>query len=101
MLARKTQDRIGVMVEGESPELLWDPGVRLDREAPEVTFDRGFSAMRTVSALPPRSEERGHFERLFDLAPPLAATSLPAPTQLLDDKLEDESKARRRSRAHP
>jgi superfamily I DNA and/or RNA helicase len=92
VLARKAQDRIGVMIEGESPELLWDPGVRLDREAPEVTFDRGFSALRTVGALPPRSEERSRFERMFDLAAPLPPSAIDGAITFFDDKLEDDQK---------
>lgn len=94
VIARKTPERIGIMVDGESPEILWDPGVRLDREAPEVTFDRGFSAMRTVSALPPRSEERGRFERLFNLAQPIDASASAGAdvSTFFDDKLEDDQK---------
>lgn len=92
VIARKTPERIGIMVDGESPEALWDPGVRLDREAPEVTFDRGFAAMKTVEALAPRSEERGRFERLFNLATPLAPSAGEDVSTFFDDKLEDDQK---------
>lgn len=92
VLARKTQDRLGVMIEDDSaPDSLWDPGVRMDREAPEVTFDRGFAALRAVRELPPRSEERARFERLFALAPPVAPTRVEALT-FFDDRLEQDQR---------
>lgn len=91
VIARKSQDRIAVMIEGETPEQLEDAGLKLDREAPEVTFDRGFSALNAVSSLPPRSEERGRFERLFNLAAPLASSRLDA-LSFLDDRLEEDQK---------
>jgi len=93
VIARKTQERIGVMIEEDSsPESMWDPGVRLDREAPEVTFDRGFSAMRTVGELPPRSEERGRFERLFALAAPLAPVGTDDEPAWFDAELEADQR---------
>lgn len=92
VIARKSPERIAIMVDGESPEGLWEPGVRLDREAPEVTFDRGFSALKTVEALPPRSEERARFERLFNLAAPLAPSADREDVTFFDEQLEDDQK---------
>ena len=45
VVARRRRDRLGVVVEGDLPERLFEGALRLDLDDPEETFDRGDRAM--------------------------------------------------------
>lgn len=45
VIARRVGTRLGVVVDGEVPERVWDGGMKLDRDASEATFDRGDRAI--------------------------------------------------------
>jgi superfamily I DNA and/or RNA helicase len=49
ILARRRQDRLGVMIDGELPEAFDTPGFKLDLEDPQVTFKRGRQALHAFS----------------------------------------------------
>jgi hypothetical protein len=73
VIARKSSDRLAVMIEHEPDESLSLPGWNIDREAPEVTFDRGAAAIAEVLAHAPRSEAAHRYEQLFAVNTPVKA----------------------------
>lgn len=88
VVARKSSDRIGVMIESEPDEEVSLPGWNIDREAPEVTFDRGAAAIAEILAHPVRSEAAQRFELLFGCAKPVLSTRAIQGLTFFDTALE-------------
>jgi predicted DNA helicase len=88
VLARRRADRIGVVLDGDIPERLWEEGFRLDRESPEVTLDRGARAIEQARGLKASSPEGRLLDQLLGLQEPEAGR--PAPITFLDPALEPD-----------
>ncbi len=92
VIARKTRDRIGVMLESEASDELSLPGWNLEREAPVVTFERGAAALAEVLAHPVRSEAYQRFEVLFGAIEPTISNKAVADLRFFDAQLEDDQR---------
>lgn len=98
VLARRSPDRVGVMISDDSRDDLWDAGWRLDREAPEVTFARGRDALQAAAAAPPGSVDWQRLNLLFGLsAPPRNQHPVPVEAWFDEGLEEDQRDAVRRA----
>ncbi|MDB4929277.1 MAG: Superfamily helicase [Myxococcaceae bacterium] len=93
VLTRRSPDRVGVMISGDSRDELWDGSWRLDREAPEVTFARGRDALNAAAAAPPGSVDWQRLNVLFGVSAPPKAQHAVAISEWFDERLEDDQRA--------
>jgi ATP-dependent RNA/DNA helicase IGHMBP2 len=92
VLARRSPDRVGVMIATDARDDLWEPGWRLDREAPEVTFARGRDALQAAAAEPPGSVDWQRLNVLFGVSPPPKSQRPVTVTDWFDAALEDDQR---------
>lgn len=92
VLARRSPDRVGVMIADDSREDLWDAGWRLDREAPEVTYARGRDALQAAANEPPGSVDWQRLNVLFGVSAPPKKQGPVAVTEWFDERLEDDQR---------
>ena len=88
IVARRAGARLGVVIDGEVPDRVWDGGMRLDRDASEATFDRGDRAIERFRAAREASDLGRLREVLFGDRAPRFRTRAPA-AAFLDDALND------------
>ena len=79
IVARRAGSRLGVVVDGEVPDRVWDGGMRLDRDASEATFDRGARAIERFRSAREGTDLARLREALFGDRPPRFGESA-APT---------------------
>ncbi len=92
VLARRSPERVGVMIFDDSRDDLWDAGWRLDREAPEVTFARGRDALQAAAGAPPGSVDWQRLNVLFGVRGPPKSQRPLAVTEWFDTHLEDDQR---------
>ena len=92
VLARRSPERVGVMIFDDSRDDLWDAGWRLDREAPEVTFARGRDALQAAAGAPPGSVDWQRLNVLFGVRGPPKNQRPLAVTEWFDTHLEDDQR---------
>lgn len=90
VMARRSPDRVGVMIADDAGDELWEPGWRLDAEASDVTYARGRSALDAAAAEPPGSVAWQRLNVLFGVSPPPADDARVAVTEWFDGALEDD-----------
>ena len=92
VLARRSPERVGVMIFDDSRDDLWDAGWRLDREAPEVTFARGRDALQAAAGAHPGSVDWQRLNVLFGVSGPPKNQGPLAVTEWFDAHLEDDQR---------
>ncbi len=91
VMARRSPDRVGVMIADSDADDLWEPGWRLDAEASDVTYARGRAALDAAAAETPGSVAWQRLNVLFGVSPPASASPV-AVTEWFDDALEDDQR---------
>lgn len=92
VMARRSPDRVGVMIADDDRDDLWEPGWRLDAEASDVTYARGRSALDAAAAEPPGSVAWQRLNVLFGVSPPPSEDARVAVSEWFDDALEDDQR---------
>ncbi len=90
-LARRRAAKLGIMVDGEVPDRIWDGTFHLDRDDPQQTYKRGRSALRRFreATASPEARPTRHFRDVLlgDLAPELGRAA--PPSDWFDEALND------------